>query len=189
MMEHGSCNIYRTSHTVAEYRKISRTLTGSNKMSDIEPDLINKTLMEQACDKLKESTEVFLIHDPSDIRKPYSSDAENLGNVRDLNGKIINGYSTHNVIAVTPNNKSITLLSHKSYSNKDPLFLKQATIKQIKEGKSFEGDVEAKTLYESGEYFNKKTLTIVELTRVSQELKKANPLFRCETGKGEAEVE
>ena len=54
--------------------------------------------MEQACEKLKNEQSIILIHDPSDIRKPYSSEAEDIGKVRDLNGRIINGYSTHNVL-------------------------------------------------------------------------------------------
>jgi len=175
MIESGCCNIYKTSESANEYKKLSRTLTGDNSMSDINPEIVNSTLMEQARLELGDTPKVYVIHDPSDIRKPYSSEAENLGEVRDLNGKIIKGYSTHNVVAMTPNDKKILLLSHVSYSNKDPKFLKQAIIKKINDGKEFEGQVEARNLYNSGEFFNKKTLTTSEITRVSNELKKENP--------------
>ena len=143
-------------------------------MSEIHPELVNESLLEQACSKLDGTDSVYLIHDPSDIRKPYSSDIENLGKVRDLNGKIINGYSTHNIVTVTSDDKTVGLLSHVSYSNKDPQFLKQKFIQKLKDEKEFEGDIEAKTLFDSGDYFNKKTLTIKELTRVSEGLKQGN---------------
>ena len=96
-------------------------------MSNISPDLVNDSLMEEVSKKLSNSSEVYLLHDPSDIRKPYAGKIENLGKVRDLKGNIINGYSTYNIVAVTPNNKTVHLISHDSYSNKDDNFLKAET--------------------------------------------------------------
>jgi hypothetical protein len=174
MIESGCCNIYKTSKDRNEYKKLSRTLSGDNSMSDISPATVNATLMEQASVILGDSPRVYVIHDPSDIRKPYSSDTENLGQVRDLNGKIINGYSSHNAIAFIPIDQKILPLSHVSYSNKDPKFLKQEIIKKIKNGKDFEGQTEATDLYNSGDYFNKKTLTTTEITRISNGLKRDN---------------
>ena len=63
-----------------------------------------------------------------------------------------NGYSTHNAIAIVPNDKAVHLLSHVSYSNKDPKFLKRDFIDKLEKDKEFEGDNEAKALYESGDY-------------------------------------
>jgi hypothetical protein len=148
---------------------------GNNKMANIAPEMINDCLMENVTKELSEQKEIYLIHDPSDIRKPYSKDADYLGQVRDLRGKIINGYSTHNVVAVTPNDQSVRLLSHSSYSNKEPTFLKQEFIEKLNSGKQFEGETQARRLYESGDYFNKKTLTVKEIKRVSREIKGAIP--------------
>jgi hypothetical protein len=175
MIENGGCNIYKNSIDKNEYKKLSRTLSGDNSMSDISPEIVNATLMEQARVELNDCTQVYVIHDPSDIRKPYSSVTENLGQVRDLNGKIINGYSSHNAAVVIPKDQKILPLSHVSYSNKDPAFLKQDLINKIKNGKEFEGQVEATNLYNSGEYFNKKTLTTSEITRISNGLKRDHP--------------
>ena len=154
---------------------MSRTLTGENKSTDLEPSKINDILLEQACEKLSCAKKIDVIHDPSDIRKPHSKKAEKLGKVRDLNGDIINGYSTHNAVALVPGDKAVHLLSHVSYSNKDPKFLKADFIKKIKAGKSFEGDKEAKALYDSGDYFNKKTLSIGEIKKIGKALKSKNP--------------
>ena len=93
-------------------------------MTELDDELVNDALTAEAIQCLSNEANVYLIHDPSDIRKPYSTKAENLGKVRDLKNNIINGYSTYNIIAITPNSKSVHLISHESYSNKDPKFLK-----------------------------------------------------------------
>ena len=100
MLEYGSCRIYTMSSNQNEYKKIYRTLSGENKMSVLDDELINDTLTANAINALSNEAAIYLIHDPSDIRKPYSTKAENLGKVRDLQNNIINGYSTHNIIAM-----------------------------------------------------------------------------------------
>ncbi len=151
-----------------------RTLTGENKSTDLDPIKTNDVLLEQSCEKLSHASKIDVLHDPSDIRKPHSKQTENLGKVRSLDGDIINGYSTHNAVALVPSDKAVHLLSHVSYSNKDPKFLKAEHIKKIEAGKPFEGDKEAKSLYESGDYFNKKLLSIREIEKIGICLKSKN---------------
>ena len=103
--------------------------------------------MEEVNSQLSSDQEVYLIHDPSDIRKPYSKELGSLGKVRDLKGNIINGYSSYNVVAITPNDKSVHLLSHRSYSNKDAKFLKSEHIKKLNEKKDFDDIETAQKLY------------------------------------------
>ena len=78
-------------------------------MSDISVDKINESLAERFIKNNADMSEAYLIHDPSDIRKPYSKKIENLGKVRDLNGNIINGYSSYNIVGIAENNKSTHL--------------------------------------------------------------------------------
>ena len=106
MLEHGSCKLYTLSANKNEYKKVYRTISGDNKMSVLDDELINDTLIAEAIQSLSNEANLYLIHDPSDIRKPHSTKAEKLGKVRDLKNNIINGYSTHNIIAITPNSKS-----------------------------------------------------------------------------------
>lgn len=157
---------------------MKRTLSGKNTKSDLTVDKINKSLMEQACIKYKESKEVFIIHDPSDIRKPHSKDAEDIGKVRDLKGNIINGYNTHNIIGLTGDKDEVTLLSNITYSNRSSKFLDRDTIKKIESGKASELDENVKLLYDSGDYYNKKTITISQLKYVSESLKRNIPLLK-----------
>lgn len=175
ILEHGSCKLFRISINKTEYERFQRTLTGDNKMSDLSPEMINHSLMADTLTKISKSSEVYLIHDPSDIRKPHSSKTENLGKVRDLNGHITNGYSSYNIVAVTPKSKTVQLLSHRSYSNKDPNFLKLETIKKLEEGKKFEGEEAARKLYESDRYFNKKSISKEMMIQVSSDIKSALP--------------
>jgi|TARA_B100001105_G_C22375988_1_gene437251 hypothetical protein len=178
MLGHGSCKLFKISESKKEFEKLCRTLTGENKKADISPELINKSLMEEVNSQLSSDEEVYLIHDPSDIRKPYSKELGSLGKVRDLKGNIINGYSSYNVVAITPNDKSVHLLSHRSYSNKDAKFLKSEHIKKLNEKKDFDGIETAQKLYESGDYFNKKILAREEISRVSTELKAVNSTIK-----------
>jgi hypothetical protein len=50
---------------------------------------------------------------------------------------VINGFSSYNVIAVTPLNKEVHLLSHELYSNKSPSFLKAEYVKKLQSDKDF----------------------------------------------------
>jgi len=131
ILEHGSCRIFKISSSTVDYKRLSRTLSGGNKMSDINVEKINESLAERFISNNTDMCEAYLIHDPSDIRKPYSKKIENLGKVRDLKGNIINGYSTHNIVGIAGNNKSVHLLSHISYSNKYDKFLKREFVKKL----------------------------------------------------------
>ena len=138
MLEHGCTKLFKISATTNEFKKLRRTITGENKNSDFSPNLINEALMTKVQEKISGQSEVFLIHEPSDIRKPYSEQLEALGYVRDLNGKIITGYSTYNVVAIAPKSKSINLLSHCSYSNQSETFLKVTDIDKLEKNISFD---------------------------------------------------
>lgn len=91
----------------AEYKQMSRLL-GSGK-STLDSEKINKALMENGITKLAKINELFLITDPSDIRKEHSSVIEDLGKVRSLSKKIINGFSSLNTIAIDLHGKNLTL--------------------------------------------------------------------------------
>ena len=144
-------------------------------MSDISVEKINESLAERFIKNNTNMSEAYLIHDPSDIKKPYSKKIENLGKVRDLSGNIINGYSSHNIVGIAGNNKSVHLVSHISYSNKDDKFIKREFVKKLEENKEFEREKEARALYESNEYFNKKITSNKEIQGISARLKSLKP--------------
>ena len=100
LLRNGTTKLFSTSDSRSEYKPMIRSLTGENKSIKLESEMINESLLEQACEKLRGAKEIHIIHDPSDIRKPHSKKTVNLGKVRALNGDIINGYSIHNSIVI-----------------------------------------------------------------------------------------
>jgi hypothetical protein len=177
-MHGGGTRLFTLSKDRNEYKKMVRTLSGENSKSKMSPDVTNNTLMGFAKEKLRSEDAVTLIHDPSDIRKPYSTDLEDIGYVRSLDNKIIHGYSTHNIIALPSKSKIVTLLSNKTYSNGADNFLSQETLSKLESGVDFDGRESAQKIYESGNYFNKKTISKEEISRVSQTLKQSNPAIK-----------
>ena len=123
VLEHYSLNLYPISSSQKEYEKLRRTITGNNKLNDFNPEQISEVLCTETAKKYESSDNVILIHDPSEIGKKYTKQAEHIGKVKDLSKKTINGYSSFNTIAVNLDNKQIDLLSHQLYSNKQPEFL------------------------------------------------------------------
>ena len=147
-------------------------------MTELDEELVNDALTAEAIQSLAQEANIYLIHDPSDIRKPYSTKAEKLGKVRDLKNNIINGYSSYNIIAITTNSKSVHLISHESYSTKDPKFLKADLVHKVESDKLKEDQTHAQEIYDSGDWYNRKTLTKDRIQKVSVNLKKANKLQR-----------
>lgn len=174
MLEYGTCKLYTLSANKNEYKKLYRTLSGENKMTELDDELVNEALTEEAIQSLSQEDSIYLIHDPSDIRKPYSTKAENLGKVRDLKNNIINGYSSYNIIAITPNSKSVHLISHESYSNKDPKFLKAELVHKVESDKLKKNQLYAQEIYDSDDWYNRKTLTKDRIQKVSVNLKKVD---------------
>jgi Transposase DDE domain len=64
------------------------------------------------------TTDLWLIMDGSDLRKPHSHALPYLQQVRDLAGRLVPGYQTINVLAVTP--KCRALLYHRLFSSQQP---------------------------------------------------------------------
>ena len=175
ILEHGSCKLYKISDNKNEYKRLKRTLSQQNALGNWGEALVNDTLMGETLNKLSQHNTVYLIHDPSDIRKPHSKKTETLGKVLDLNKKVINGYSTHNVVAVLPKDKSVHLVSHESYSNKDPRFLKEKWVKKFKEDKNFPEKETLSKLYHSHHWFNKKTISDASIKKISTAIKNRYP--------------
>ena len=89
LLSNGTTKLFSTSDSRSEYKPMIRSLTGENKSIKLESEMINESLLEQACGKLRGAKEINIIHDPSDIGRSYSKKADNLDKVRVSNGDII----------------------------------------------------------------------------------------------------
>ena len=98
----------------------------STTRSQIDAESLTAKLREQGVAHLSESEseELWLILDPSDLRKPYAREMETLMKVRNLNGDMVPGYRTVNVLGVTPGRRGI--LYHRLFSTEEEDFLSES---------------------------------------------------------------
>jgi len=77
----------------------------------------------------QKSDELWLIGDGSDLRKPYAKAMPHLMQVRDLSGRLVNGYRTLTVLALTEQRRGI--LYHRLFSSTAPDFVSEPREVQI----------------------------------------------------------
>jgi hypothetical protein len=97
----------------------------STKRSEIDAEHLVDALCQRGVEQLagSETDELWLIADPSDLRKPYASEMPDLMQVRDLDGKLVPGYRTLNVLGVTPGRRGI--LYHRLFSSVEEGFVSE----------------------------------------------------------------
>lgn len=107
-------------------QRVIRLATGeSTQRSELDDRHLTARLREVAIEQLKQAPEeeVWLIADGSDVRKPYAEEMPYLMQVRDVEGHLVPGYRTINVIGVTPGRRG--LLSHHLFSSQAPDFVSE----------------------------------------------------------------
>ncbi len=109
-------------------QRVLRFATGdSTQRSSVTASRLVGKLAERGVASLRESsadTEIWLILDGSDLRKPHATQMSDLMRVRNLNGGLVNGYRTLNVLGVTPQHRA--LLYHRLYSSKEERHLSES---------------------------------------------------------------
>jgi hypothetical protein len=147
----------------------------------LNDEKINAALLENGVLKLADQDSLIVIHDGSDIRKKYSKDSESIGKVRDLDGHIINGYSSFNTVAVDLKGLEVTLLNDKIYSNRCEEFISQKDLKLVSKPLSKKATLIQKTHYKEIKEKVKKLQCInsaiiakQQINKISTALKKDN---------------
>ena len=108
-------------------QRVSRMATGeSTKRSEINGETLTEKLRQHGIAHLAEANtdEIWLIADGSDLRKPYAREMPKLMQVRDLDGKLVPGYRTMNVVGITPSRRGI--LYHRLFSSEEEDFLSES---------------------------------------------------------------
>ncbi len=109
-------------------QRIIRMLTGeSTKRSpDLDAAHLTAKLRARAVAHLGSvpADELWLIADGSELRKPHASAMPHLMRVKDLDGSLVNGYRTLNVVGITPNRRGV--LYHQLFSSKAPGFVSES---------------------------------------------------------------
>jgi hypothetical protein len=108
-------------------QRVSRLARGeSTKRSQINAPALTAVLRERGIAHLvgAASDEVWLICDLCDVRKPYARQMPDLMSVRALDGKLVPGYRTVNVLGITPQRRAV--LYHRLFSSWEEGFLSQS---------------------------------------------------------------
>jgi hypothetical protein len=108
-------------------QRVSRMATGeSTKRSRIDAASVTAALRERGLAHLSEADtdELWLIGDGSDLRKPYAREMPDMMLVRDLDGSLVSGYRTLNVVGITPSRRGV--LYHRLFSSKEVDFLSES---------------------------------------------------------------
>jgi len=101
-----------------EYERTHNLFSGRLK-SVLNNEKISSSLREKTAFSLGGEESVFALHDPCDIRKPYAKKLENIGRVRDLDGNMINGYSTFGTICLSSDGQELHFSDISVFSNGD----------------------------------------------------------------------
>ena len=114
-----STKLWSLSSDSNEYERNLNLLSGRLKNS-LTPERINEQTLGIGLSKLSFKNWVEIIHDGSDIRKPYSKVLPHLTKVKSLEKQMVNGYNTFNSIVISDLNKQVHLLASTPYSSSDP---------------------------------------------------------------------
>ena len=104
-------------------QRVSRLAHGeSTKRSRMKAEEITEVLRERGLAHLAEAggEEIWLVLDESDLRKPYAEEMPDLMQVRALDGKLVPGYRTMNVLGMTPGRRGV--LYHRLFSSEEEGF-------------------------------------------------------------------
>jgi hypothetical protein len=182
IIEHKSVQVWSISDSKAEFDR-SRRLIGGSLKSVLDAAKTADALREHSVAALGQEARLIILHDPCDIRKEHAQLLENLGKVRDLDGNIINGYSTFNTVAVDVTGKTVYPTDITAYSNRDEHYVKVEELKDFGKGKLQESASQADReraeqiaqFMEEESYINLPRLTYAQLERVSQAFHTENP--------------
>lgn len=190
MIALNTLRLWTLAHDKREFERM-KTLFDGSLQSVLDDEKVSAALREKSVMGLSEQSVVIALHDPCDIRKQYSEKLENLGIVRDLDGRFVNGYGTFNTVCVDEEGKQLHLSDITVYSNGDTHYVKQAEldeivkkeVKGIKEGRMVEWSEREEAILQmlrEEEAVNIGMVTRKQLRAVSVQFKTANPSIKVE---------
>lgn len=185
IIEHKTIKLWTISNDKAEYERYIRLLDGSLK-SVLDDEKIAEALREKSVAAFDGYERLFLLHDPCDIRKAYAWKMEKLGKVRDLEGKIINGYSSLGTAVVDEAGQRVYPADISIYSNRDDHYVKAVELKAYEKGKlqastdrvERQRTEQIEQYIAEDSYLNLSRVTQEQLRRMSAAFKEHNPQVR-----------
>ena len=143
----------------------------------LDSEKLNISLLANSTDYFANKDYVVVLHDPSDIRKKYSQQADHLCKVMDLDKKLINGYRSLSSACVDIRGKNLRLLRCSPYSTTDTNYLKVEELQLYTDNK-LENESRAKEIksaLDTGQGYNLKSLVKDHTTQISKQIRASNP--------------
>jgi hypothetical protein len=103
-MEGKGTQIWTLSGDASTYERTKNLLNG-RLANSFSPEQINAHTQERSLANLLVKNSLDVLHDGSDIRKPYSKALPHLTSVKALDGHWVNGYNSFNSVAISDVNK------------------------------------------------------------------------------------
>lgn len=175
LIENQTGQLWSISEDKNEYSRNLSLLNGTLK-TVVDVEKLNISLLANNTDYFRDKSYIIVLHDGSDIRKQHSKELENLDIVRDLSGKLVNGYPTFNSVAVDLKGKNIRLLQTTPYSSKESHYLSQTDIADYHAGRLLKKrKKEVAALLESENWYNHNTIVEQHALRINEKIKAVNP--------------
>ena len=149
---------------------VFKGLLNGNQVNTLSDEILIKEVQVKTCEQLNDSKQVYVLHDPCEIRKPSAPSMEHIGKVLSLSKNVINGYRTFNSVAVDPDKQGVSLLSHCVYSTNMPNYVKQEVIDKISEA-----DAHIQEMVEKEQHINTGVVFKKHLKQCHDVLKNNNP--------------
>jgi hypothetical protein len=115
-----------SARTTKGSQRVIRLAKGeSTKRSQLDAGSLTARLRSRGLAELAEAAtdELWLMCDGSDLRKPYAEMMPDLMQVKDLDGELVPGYRTLNILGVTPKRRGI--LYHRLFSSTEADFVSE----------------------------------------------------------------
>lgn len=116
--------------TKKEY-DVNKGLLNGEQVNTLSSSLLIEEVQAKTSELLKDATDIYVLHDPCDIRKASAPKMEYIGKVLSLSKDVINGYKTFNSVAVDLAKQGVHLVSHNIYSTELPNYVSQEQLKDI----------------------------------------------------------
>jgi Transposase DDE domain len=101
-----------------QFQRFHNLLSG-RLVNSLDPQQINDQTRQLALSQAQFSDCIEVIHDGSDIRKPYAHKLPHLTKVRSLEGEWVNGFNTFNSVLISDVDKRLHLLESTPFSTAD----------------------------------------------------------------------
>ncbi len=96
----------------------------TTKRSELDPDRLAAKLQAHGVERLRGESDIWVVLDGSDLRKPHAEQMEYLQRVKALDGGLVNGYRTLNAIGLGTGGRR-GLLYHRLFSSQAPGFVSE----------------------------------------------------------------